>query len=73
MNRLIEAIVIVLQFSKETNVEVKGANFLYALATLMITFAGFSALLLSIRQTLGAGLSLLDKVIVKTILVHFFI
>ena len=53
--------------------EVKGANFLYTLATLMITFAGFSALLLSIRQTLGAGLSLLDKFIVKTILVHFFI
>jgi hypothetical protein len=58
---------------KETNVEVKGATFLYTLATLMITFAGFSALLLSIRQTLGAGLSLLDKFIVKTILVHFFI
>jgi hypothetical protein len=54
-------------------VEVKGANFLYTLATLMITFAGFSALLLSIRQTLGAGLSLLDKFIVKTILVHFFV
>jgi hypothetical protein len=54
-------------------VEVKGATFLYTLATLMITFAGFSALLLSIRQTLGAGLSLLDKFIVKTILVHFFI
>ncbi|MFY9838499.1 MAG: hypothetical protein WAK55_18905 [Xanthobacteraceae bacterium] len=53
--------------------EVKGANFLYTLATLMITFAGFSALLLSIRQTLGAGLSPLDKFIVKTILVHFFI
>jgi len=54
-------------------VEVKGANFLYTLAMLMITFAGFSALLLSIRQTLGAGLSPLDKFIVKTILVHFFI
>jgi len=54
-------------------VEVKGAAFLYTLATLMITFAGFSALLLSIRQTLGAGLSVLDKFIVKTILVHFFI
>jgi hypothetical protein len=58
---------------KETNMEVKGAAFLYTLATLMITFAGFSALLLSIRQTLGAGLSVLDKFIVKTILVHFFI
>lgn len=52
--------------------EVKGAAFLYALATLMITFAGFSALLLSIRQTLGAGLSVLDEFIVKTILVSFF-
>jgi len=53
--------------------EVKGATFLYALAALMITFAGFSALLLSIRQAAGARLSLLDRFVVKTILVHLFI
>jgi hypothetical protein len=72
-NRLIEAIVIVLPVSKETNVEVKGATFLYALAALLITLAGFSALLLSIRQMAGARLSLLDRFVVRTILIHLFI
>lgn len=52
--------------------EAKGATFLYALATLMITFAGFSALLLGIRQAAGARLSLLDRFIVKTILIQLF-
>ncbi len=37
--------------------EVKGATFLYTLATLMITFAGFSALLLAVRPAAGAKLS----------------
>lgn len=36
--------------ARGTNVEVKGADFLYALSALMITFAGFSALQLGIRQ-----------------------
>ena len=53
--------------------EVTGAAYLYALAALMVTFAGFSALLLGIRQAAGARLSLLDRFIVKTILVHLFI
>lgn len=53
--------------------EVKGATYLYNLSALMITFAGFSALLLGIRQAAGARLSLLDRFIVKTILVHLFI
>ena len=70
---LIEAIGIVLPLSKETNVEVKGATFLYALAALLITLAGFSALLLSIRQMAGARLSLLDRFVVRTILIHLFI
>lgn len=59
--------------ARGTNVEVKGADFLYALSALMITFAGFSALLLGIRQAAGARLSLLDRFVVKTILVHLFI
>ena len=41
--------------------ELKGANFLYTLATLTVTFAGFSALLLIIRQGAGARLSALDQ------------
>jgi hypothetical protein len=62
----------VLPLSKEANVEVKGATFLYALAALMITLAGFSALLLSIRQMVGARLSPLDRFVVRTILTHLF-
>ena len=53
--------------------EVKGATFLYALAALLITLAGFSALLLSIRQMAGARLSLFDRFVVRTILIHLFI
>ncbi len=53
--------------------EVKGAVFLYTLAGLMITFAGFSALLLSVRQAAGARLSVLDAFLAKTIMVHIFI
>ena len=53
--------------------EVKVATFLYALAALLITLAGFSALLLSIRQMAGARLSLLDRFVVRTILIHLFI
>ena len=41
--------------------EVKGATLLYTLAGLMITFAGFSALLLAVRPAAGARSSLLDR------------
>jgi hypothetical protein len=53
-------------------VEVKGAALLYTLAGLSVTFAGFSALLLAIRQTAGARLSLLDRSIARTVLIHLF-
>ena len=53
--------------------EVKGAIFLYTLAGLMITFAGFSALLLSVRQAAGARLSLLDRYLAKTVMTHIFV
>ena len=45
--------------------EIKGATLLYTLAGLMITFAGFSALLLFIRPAAGARLSLLDRYLCK--------
>lgn len=41
--------------------ELKGASYLYTLATLMVTFAGFAALLLIIRQGAGAQISALDR------------
>ena len=53
--------------------EFKGAALLYTLATLMITFAGFSALLFVIRQAAGAKLSLLDRFIVRNVMTYTFV
>lgn len=53
--------------------EIKGAAYLYTLATLMITFAGFSALLFVIRQAAGAKLSLLDRFIVRNVMTYTFV
>ncbi len=53
--------------------EIKGAALLYTLATLMITFAGFSALLFVIRQAAGAKLSLLDRFIVRNVMTYTFV
>jgi|HubBroStandDraft_5_1064220.scaffolds.fasta_scaffold06258_4 hypothetical protein len=53
--------------------EVKGATLLFTLAGLMITFAGFSALLFVIRQAAGARLSLLDRYIAKTVMTYIFV
>jgi hypothetical protein len=52
--------------------EVKGASFLYTLAGLMITFAGFSTLLLTLRPAAGARLSLLDRNLAKTVMTYIF-
>jgi hypothetical protein len=53
-------------------VDVKGAALLYTLAGLMVTFAGFSAILLGVRQAAGASLSVLDRYLARTVLVHLF-
>jgi hypothetical protein len=57
----------------EQNVEVKGATLLYTLAGLMITFAGFSTLLLALRPAAGARLSVLDTYLAKTVMTHIFV
>jgi hypothetical protein len=57
----------------EQNVEVKSVTFLYTLAGMMITFAGFSALLLTLRPAAGARLSLLDRYLAKTVMTHIFV
>jgi hypothetical protein len=59
--------------SVEQNMEFKGATFLYTLAGLMITFAGFSALLLTLRPAAGARLSLLDRYLTKTVMTYIFV
>ncbi len=53
--------------------EIKGVVFLYTLSGLMITFAGFSALLWAVRQAAGAKLSPLDRFIAKTVMTYIFI
>ncbi len=53
--------------------EFKGATFLYALAALMITFAGFSSLLLAVRPAAGARVSLLDRYLAKTVMTYIFV
>jgi hypothetical protein len=53
--------------------EVKGATLLYTLAGLMITFAGFSALLFVLRQAAGARLSVLDRFIAKSVMTYIFV
>ena len=53
--------------------EIKGATFLYTLAGLMITFAGFSALLLALRPAAGAKLSMLDRYLAKTVMTNIFV
>ena len=60
-------------FLVEQNMEVKGTALLYTLAGLMITFAGFSALLLGLRQAAGARLSLLDRYLAKTVMTYIFV
>ena len=53
--------------------EVKGATLLYTLAGLMVTFAGFSSLLLILRQGAGAKVSLLDRYLARTVMMYFFV
>ena len=53
--------------------EIKGAGLLLTLAGLMVTFAGFSALLMSVRQAIGARLSQLDQLLAKTLVTHLFL
>ena len=42
------------------------STFLYALATIATTFEGFSALIMTVRQVLGHGLSELEAWITRT-------
>jgi hypothetical protein len=53
--------------------EFKGATFLYTLAGLMITFSGFSALLLILRPAAGAKVSLLDRYLARTVMTYMFV
>jgi hypothetical protein len=56
-----------------TAMEIKGATFLYTLAGLMVTFAGFSALLLVLRQAAGGKVSRLDRFIARSVMSYIFV
>jgi hypothetical protein len=53
--------------------EISPEGFLYNLAVMMVTFAGFSALLLGIRQAAGARLTVLDRYLARTVLTNLFV
>lgn len=53
--------------------EIPGAILLYTLAAMMVTFTGFFALLLSLRQAVGVELSQLDRLLAKTVVSHLFL
>jgi hypothetical protein len=54
-------------------VEITGAILLYTLAAMMVTFTGFFALLLSLRQSVGVELTELDRLLAKTVVSHLFL
>ena len=53
--------------------EIQGTGILFTLAEIMVTFAGFSTLLVSVRQVAGAPLSALDRLLAKMVLVHLMV
>jgi hypothetical protein len=53
--------------------EIRGAAFLYTLATLSITFAGFAALFIVLRQAAGGSLNRLDRFLARTLFGHLFL
>lgn len=53
--------------------EPDGTSFLYTVAGMLVTFAGFSALLLILRQTAGARLSPLDRFLTRSLVSHLFV
>src|SRR5262249_61847376 len=46
---------------QSSTMELAGTNYLYALATISVTFVGFSALLLVFRQTIGGKMTNYDS------------
>jgi hypothetical protein len=54
-------------------VDIQGTGILFTLAEIMVTFAGFSTLLVSVRQVAGAPLSPLDRLLAKMVLVHLIV
>ena len=52
--------------------ELPGSIYLYTLATISITYAGFAALVIIFRQTLGGSPSNLDTFFIRNVLIRSF-
>ena len=53
--------------------ELPGSNYLYTIATLSITYAGFAALIVIFRQIIGGGVSNYDIFVIRSVLLRSFL
>ena len=53
--------------------ELPGSTYLYTIATLSITYAGFAALIVIFRQIIGGGVSSYDVFVIRSVLMRSFI
>jgi hypothetical protein len=53
--------------------ELPGASYLYTIATLSITYAGFAALIVIFRQIIGGGVSNYDIFVIRSVLLRSFL
>ena len=53
--------------------ELPGSSYLYALATISITFAGFAAMIVILRQIISGALANYDLYFIRTVLMRSFI
>ena len=53
--------------------ELPGTSYLYTIATLSITYAGFAAIIVIFRQIIGGGVSSYDVFLIRSILMRSFI
>ena len=52
--------------------ELPGTSYLYTIATLSITYAGFAALIVIFRQIIGGGVSNYDVFVIRSVLMRSF-
>ena len=53
--------------------ELPGTSYLYTIATLSITYAGFAAVIIIFRQIIGGGVSNYDVFVIRAVLMRSFI
>ena len=53
--------------------EIQGAGYLYSLAAAAMAFVGFSAIVVILRQTLGASLSSFQLLLMQLLVEHEFV